>query len=183
MDYEPSNNLRQREGIWYMDMRVGGRRVRKSTNTTDHEIAKQFVKRYEATFRGKMLDRDWVEQVERQAATSGSWVKRMYHRIGRRTERSGRVAELSYSEMVGLLLASNGRCAVSGIRFDWLKPEHSRCAPFSPTIDRVDSRLGYVAGNCRVVCLSVNIGMREWGEAVMTKIGLAMLAKKLEHEI
>ncbi len=46
-----------------------------------------------------------------------------------------------------------GKCAVSGLPFVF---GTTRSYPFSPSIDRKDSSLGYIQGNCRFVLFSIN---------------------------
>lgn len=51
-----------------------------------------------------------------------------------------RIAEIGY------------RCELSGIQFDMddcLSPAH-------PSVDRIDSELGYTTDNCQIVCRSIN---------------------------
>lgn len=63
-------------------------------------------------------------------------------------------------------------CAVTGLRFD-LAARPARIAPYQPSIDRIDSRKGYVRGNVRIVCFAVNVAIGEWGDAVFLKIAEA----------
>jgi hypothetical protein len=54
-----------------------------------------------------------------------------------------------------------GTCAVTGLRFrmdnDFQKEHGVHRNPFAPSIDRIDSKLGYTNENVRVVCAHVNI--------------------------
>ena len=47
-----------------------------------------------------------------------------------------------------------GRCAVTGIQF--VNGPWQARSPLSPSIDRIDSALGYVEGNCRFVLWGIN---------------------------
>lgn len=58
------------------------------------------------------------------------------------------------------------RCEVSGIEFDYSSGREERRYhkhPMRPSMDRIDNKLGYTPGNIRVVLLSVNVGINEWG--------------------
>lgn len=65
---------------------------------------------------------------------------------------------------------SGGRCAVTGIPFEFSYLRGERQPPWAPSLDRIDSKRGYVPGNVRVVCSSVNVAMGQWGERVLRRI-------------
>jgi hypothetical protein len=52
------------------------------------------------------------------------------------------------------------RCELTGTPFD-LSPGRKFN---SPSIDRIDPKLGYIPGNIRVVCHAMNAAMGDWGE-------------------
>ena len=52
-----------------------------------------------------------------------------------------------------------GLCQLSGIPFNL---ERGRCAT-SPSLDRIDPKLGYISGNVRVVCHAINAALGDWG--------------------
>jgi hypothetical protein len=53
-----------------------------------------------------------------------------------------------------------GVCEITGCRFD-LSPGRKWN---SPSIDRINSKLGYTPENVRVVCQAMNLAMADWGE-------------------
>lgn len=71
-----------------------------------------------------------------------------------------------------------GKCAVTGIDFIFEKGETFR-RPFAPSIDRVDSTIGYIKDNVRLVCTVVNISLNEFGEEVFRKMCEAYLENTL----
>lgn len=52
---------------------------------------------------------------------------------------------------------SVGICEVTGLKFDF--EQHPTCAknPYSPSIDRIDSKIGYIKSNVRVVIWQYNL--------------------------
>lgn len=73
---------------------------------------------------------------------------------------------------------SSGVCELAGIPISFDEKSEGRCRAFSPSIDRIDSSLGYTPDNCRVVCWAINMAMSEWGEETF-----AVVAKKyLENQ-
>ncbi len=113
----------------------------------------------------------------------GSWLHDTIKRIKRRQNSTTKGCTLLPADLAVMLLRSNGKCEVTGIPFSDEVPTGSRISPFKESVDRIDSSKGYHATNCRVVCLAVNLAMRDWGEAVMITIGKAMLLQELQRDI
>lgn len=90
-----------------------------------------------------------------------------------RAKRAGK-AVMSAEEFAGIVQRADGRCEVSGIAFSDERPSHHRKAMWAPSIDRVDCRLGYELGNCRLVCVAVNIALNEFGVEVLGRIADAI---------
>ena len=72
--------------------------------------------------------------------------------------------------ILGLMTRSGFRCPVSGIPFTWSRDQVLGRGPWSPSVDRIDNRHGYVPGNIRVVCLAANIAMNSWGYDVLLRL-------------
>ena len=70
---------------------------------------------------------------------------------------------VNLQDVIEMAKATKWRCAVSLIPFSLEPVPGKRRKPFAPSIDRIDSAKGYVAGNVRVVCLATNLAMNEWG--------------------
>lgn len=86
---------------------------------------------------------------------------------------------LKTQDVRDLMEASGGRCAVSGLRFDYLYvPQGCRRRPFGPSIDRINCTLGYETGNVRLVCNIVNQAMGEWGAEELYRVAEAMVLKR-----
>lgn len=70
-----------------------------------------------------------------------------------------------------MLTAQGGRCAVSGLDFNFQRfPNSFVKYPFAPSIDRIDPRGGYTPDNVRLVCTAANFGMGDWGDEVLLTI-------------
>lgn len=65
-----------------------------------------------------------------------------------------------------------GHCEVSGLRFDLSGGRH----PHSPSLDRAETKQGYVPGNVRVVLWCVNCMANKWGVDKILKIADAIRA-------
>lgn len=106
---------------------------------------------------------------------------RNYLAACRNTRRKAPVRALSHdltSEQIKLLwLRCSGKCEVSGIAFDVSCEDgrHKR-RPWAPSLDRVDSAIGYTFSNVRVVCVAVNLAMNQWGVDVLYKIAVNLFA-------
>lgn len=77
---------------------------------------------------------------------------------------------LNAEDIEKMFLATNGRCAVSGILFNRFRPINCTKRPWYPSLDRIDSSKPYTVDNCRFVCVAVNMAMGEWGEWVLKAI-------------
>lgn len=52
---------------------------------------------------------------------------------------------------------ARGVCEVTGLSFDFDRHEYYKCNPFSPSIDRIDSTIGYKQDNVRIVIWQYNL--------------------------
>lgn len=71
----------------------------------------------------------------------------------------------------------SGMCEVTGIPLELSKPPGSRFHPWAPSVDRIDSKLGYTQDNCRVVCWIYNMAKSEWSDEVVMTFAKALSAK------
>jgi hypothetical protein len=76
--------------------------------------------------------------------------------------------DLTEPDVMALAESANWRCAVTGLRFSNEVIANRR--PYAPSIDRIDSALGYTKDNCRLVCAAVNIALNVWGETVFATL-------------
>lgn len=174
-------------GIWYIQQFVNGQYVRVSTGERDLRRAIAFqarwLEKHEAEIHEGRLRRvqlattrkiaeDWQTMPE---SVVDSLAERMFARAKKGAKRRGLAFTISLDEVRYLIAASDGHCALTGMPFDH---NADGFKPFVPSIDRIDSNAGYVAGNCRIVCLAVNIAMSNWGEEVLEKLAIGFLLKR-----
>lgn len=70
-----------------------------------------------------------------------------------------------------------GRCAVSGRIFDLSRPDmYASTRANSPSLDRINSKEGYLKGNVRFVCYQVNTALNEYGEEALISLCKDILA-------
>ncbi len=81
---------------------------------------------------------------------------------------------LTREQWARLVEECDDRCQLTGMpfvfgRFQNNGRKHNR-NPYGPSIDRILPAKGYVVGNVRIVCLSVNLALNEWGEDVLFNV-------------
>ena len=87
---------------------------------------------------------------------------------------------LTTQDMQRMAERSGGKCELSGRPFEFGVADEMAGLPgrrrrlWAASIDRIDSRAGYVPENCRLVCMAVNAARQEFGDAVLFKIARAL---------
>lgn len=89
--------------------------------------------------------------------------------------RRGLGFSLTRENVLGMLIASRWRCAVTRTPFTLEEVGRHRQKPYAPSIDRIDCAIGYTPENCRVVCVATNFAMNTWGEAVLRRLARNMV--------
>jgi hypothetical protein len=176
--------LKLNGGVWHIDKVINGVRICRTTRTGDLAEAMKILAQVETAKRAYFASVAWETEVESMPTDAKSWIGRTIQRINKPSVKAAKGhPSISANTLKLILLRSNGKCEITGIKFSDEIPTGSKTAPFSMSLDRIDSSKGYVLENCRVVCLAVNLGMREWGENVMVRIGKAMMLRELEREV
>ena len=70
-----------------------------------------------------------------------------------------------------------GFCELSGVPFTRFGKVRG---PFSASIDRINSKLGYTYDNIRIICTALNTALGNWGEEVLLQILDAYHAKLMK---
>lgn len=118
---------------------------------------------YQVTQKAKESSDPW-----RRASRLLTWIRA-------RAATTGREFDLTREWIAERLQA--GVCEVTGIPLELSKPPGSRFHPWAPSVDRVDSKLGYTQGNCRVVCWIYNMAKSEWSDEVVMTFAKALSAR------
>lgn len=106
-------------------------------------------------------------------------LKKIHSGAQRRAWRNGIDFTLPPDHVEDLWRRQGGCCAVSGISFNFKRFDHALVKhPSAPSLDRIDSRLGYRPENARLVCTCVNFGMGQWGEEVLRRVAQGMFKKE-----
>lgn len=91
---------------------------------------------------------------------------------------------LSDFELITLARRSQGRCELTGIRFELVETNRKwDRQPWAASIDRIDCAKGYAFDNCRLVCAAVNVALNSWGETVLERIAEGLVSQKLRQDL
>lgn len=96
---------------------------------------------------------------------------RLFSGAKARAKKNGKSFTLTEQDIHQLIDEANWRCQLTGIPFETGRRGY-KFGPFRPSVDRIDSSLGYVPGNVRLVCTSVNLALGQWGEEAFKKISI-----------
>lgn len=95
-------------------------------------------------------------------------------------QRKTKLFTLTEEQVLGLYRTCKGKCSVTMTPLSLAETDALGRRPFAPSIDRIDSSIGYTAENCRIVCLAANIAMNTWGESVLHQM-IAHASKSDEY--
>ncbi len=164
-----------RENTWWVDAKVGDRRIRRSLGTSDHEEAEALARSVCAV----------AEEFRPEGPRSKMMplIAKRHSAAQHRAATRGKPFTLTKAEVTRLFLRAAGRCEVTGIPFSTFRPKGTGKAPFTPTIDRIDNAAPYSFENCRIVCLAANIAMNEWGEWVLKRMVSSCIARNAARPV
>lgn len=80
-------------------------------------------------------------------------------------KRGGFDCDLDVKYLAELLVAQEGRCAISGMKMTHVAGDLCACS-----IDRLDLSMGHVKGNVQLVCLWVNRAKHRHSDAAMREV-------------
>jgi hypothetical protein len=89
--------------------------------------------------------------------------------------------ELTPDDMFRIIERAKLTCEVSGHPMSTEKGTHGKRRPFAPSLDRIDSKLGYTFENCRLVCCWINLAIAEWGDDLFWKMVETSYRKRLQQ--
>ena len=154
-------------GYWIYQKGTGRNRTRVSTRETELE---------RAVIEAERLSQRVVVSVSNgfgKAYPGDYWDA--YKNTRKNAQKRGIPFELGMDEFEKIVHRCSGVCEVTGIVLQRTRdlPAGDR-QPFMPSIDRIDSRLGYVNSNVRIVCISANLAMNTWGAWVLDELARAL---------
>lgn len=112
-------------------------------------------------------------------------IPRYWDRLFARAKRGAIVRGIPYElkalDALCIINRANGRCEVSGLFFDRAPVGHKGWMPYAPSVDRIDSSIGYSAANTRLVSCAVNLALGSWGDEVLLNIarGVVLMNEKV----
>jgi len=107
------------------------------------------------------------------------WLRRLQASAKGRARKAGMSFTLPAGYTVKLDRDQDGRCAVTGIKFNLERFADALVKhPFAPSVDRRLSSGGYTEDNVRLVCVAVNFGMGQWGEEVFLTLARAAVDRE-----
>lgn len=107
-----------------------------------------------------------------------NYVKHMFRTAKKNAKSRGIEFNLTIEELNSIFEKSKGKCSLTGIKFTMEKSNY-RMPPWIPSLDRINSDLGYSIDNCRLVCCAVNLALNQFGFDVLKKISMRL--KNVEH--
>lgn len=106
----------------------------------------------------------------------------MFLQAKKRSVKRGLECSISVEWLKSKWNEQGGKCLLTGIPFDLAPPdEGDHFNPHSPSVDRVDSTLGYTPGNTRLILTAMNIALGTWGEEHFNKMSRAYLTQQILH--
>ena len=103
------------------------------------------------------------------------------HRKG--AKQRNKTFSITLEDVQQLLDSQNNRCAITGIRFNSLRPEGARMRPWAASIDRIKSAQGYERGNVRLVCAFANVAMNDFGEEILMTFFEKIIRRSVREEL
>ena len=119
----------------------------------------------------------WNIAVGEWYATPGSRLHRLLASAKTRDRARGYETTLTLEQLRDLALQSRGRCALSGVSFSDEIFGKGRLRPLAMSLDRIRSGGGYSKGNCRFVCVAINLALGSWGDAVLRRLAYGIVVR------
>ena len=137
----------------------------------------------------KKLIPEWIHPErkildEEKRKSFPAWrIRKLISSSKRRSEKKGYKFNLNDEWFKEKLKDQDNKCLLTDIKFDFGtgSNEYHR-NPFAPSIDRIDSSLGYVKSNCRIVISFINIAINEYPDDLFTRVSINYLIKKFKNK-
>ena len=99
-----------------------------------------------------------------------SEIKKLIGRTKKRVKKTKMQFDIDKNYIKQLWWQFDGKCCLTGIPFADTNERKNARRPYMPSIDRIDSKKGYIKGNVRLVCTAVNMALFTWGLDVFDTI-------------
>lgn len=179
--------LTKRGGVYHLSMSRNGMRIRRTlgagTSLNEAKIELLRFRSQAAELKRNKIQYALPDPDGAPWQAPETWIKDVLARAKRRSKQKRRDFNLTADIVRNLFESAAGRCQVTGIPFTINSEKRFHSHPFMPSIDRINSSLGYVDGNVRLVCYCVNIAMSQWGEVVLEKMAKAYMLKTLQKDM
>ena len=108
----------------------------------------------------------------RQKTAEPAVLARMFQMAKSRAKRRGIEFTITKEWVFALAEEAQGRCQRTGLAFQYVKDSSS---PWKPSLDRIDSSIGYVPNNVQLVCLVYNFAKNVWHDDDIQRFAQAMV--------
>lgn len=171
-------------GIWWMDFRVNGKRYRRSTGWKTLPRAEEALRSTREALLVHAADHKNAKIAVAAAVANWPevhsalpWVRLMLAQAKRNAKRRKIDFLLKLDDLVSILRASGGRCAISNVAFS--EESFGGWHPYRPSLDRTESGGPYSSANCRIICSCANMACHAWGEEVFRRVARSLVAAEL----
>lgn len=109
-------------------------------------------------------------------STTKGRISHLVRSAKRRAQKSKLEFNISSEYLFLLWEKQNGKCAITHL--DLIIPTskgNGKASPYSPSIDRINPKLGYVENNVRLVCYATNCCLHNYGTEIFSVIAKAFL--------
>lgn len=110
------------------------------------------------------------------SADEGSRLARRAFSAARARASKGKLHCMSWAEFEQMWIRSSGRCELTGISFSGARVGGCLRRPWLPSVDRRDSRLGYLFSNSRLICVAANLALNEFGDEVLLTLARGLFS-------
>lgn len=159
-----------RGSSYFIHGSVAGERIRRGTYTSNLSFAKTALddlhREFTSGWRSPNLEDD---ETSWKAVAKAVYCRHRNSAAGR-----GIPFTITAADVFEAMKDAGFRCAVSGIAYTKRIAPDGPSDPWSPSIDRIENRHGYLRDNIRVVCLAANIAMNRWGFDVLLRLAKAV---------
>ena len=155
---EQKKNSRERSRRYYEKNKERACALSRLWYDGNKERSREIKRKYSNSARGRAIE--LMIRIKRQAK-------------GRRFGKPGFDFDLTVEWIEARINA--GFCEKTGIQFD-LRDRDGGWVPFSPSVDRIDSKKGYTMDNCRVVCKIYNMAKNQFSDEDVLTMSRALVS-------